>query len=92
MKCPSCSQEQHSCHVDGNMKLYQVIRRVCPISSTFLKFLFPCISVVIIGHIHGIILNYPIDNYMVFLFFIIFYIFFLLKSKETFVLQGHFYC
>ena len=23
MKCPSCSIFQHSCHVDGNMKLYR---------------------------------------------------------------------
>lgn len=23
MKCPICSVSQHSCHVDGNMKLYR---------------------------------------------------------------------
>ena len=23
MECPCCEKEQHSCHVDGNMKLYR---------------------------------------------------------------------
>ena len=26
LECPACSDEQHSCHVDGNAKLYRYKR------------------------------------------------------------------
>lgn len=41
MKCPTCALDQHSCHVDGNMKLYRyqssgVQKRSCYYGDTFI--------------------------------------------------------
>ena len=39
MECPACALYQHSCHVDGNMKLYRYKSSGTYVLKSFLKYL-----------------------------------------------------
>ncbi|KAK3745571.1 hypothetical protein QZH41_009877, partial [Actinostola sp. cb2023] len=40
MKCPPCSISQHSCHVDGNMKLYRYKSSGMERRPSYFKYIF----------------------------------------------------